>query len=97
MSRIAITGAASFLGSRLLRRLVETPGARLGGGPGRHPSAGGAPRVSYRLVDLTLPAADRKLLEVLREDEVDTVLHTAFFTDPRRDTRTRTNSNPSAP
>jgi UDP-glucose 4-epimerase len=42
--------------------------------------------VGYRLVDLTLPAADQKLIEVFREDEVDTVVHTAFFTDPRRDT-----------
>jgi UDP-glucose 4-epimerase len=42
--------------------------------------------VGYRLVDLTLPAADRKLIDVFREDEVDTVVHAAFFTDPRRDT-----------
>jgi hypothetical protein len=53
--------------------------------------------VSYRLVDLTLPAADRKLMEVFGEDEVDTVLHAAFFTDPRRDTSYATSSNPSAP
>jgi len=86
VSRIAITGAASFLGSRLLRRLVETRG------PGSvvvvdvtHPPAA-LHGVGYRLVDLTLPAADRKLMELLREDEVDTVVHTAFFTDPRRDT-----------
>jgi UDP-glucose 4-epimerase len=42
-------------------------------------------QVGYRLVDLTLPTADRKLMEVLREEEVDTVVHAAFFTDPRRD------------
>jgi UDP-glucose 4-epimerase len=86
MGRIAITGAASFLGSRLLRRLVERRG------PSSvvvldvtHPPAA-LHHVRYRLVDLTLPAADRKLLEALREEEVDTVVHTAFFTDPRRDT-----------
>jgi UDP-glucose 4-epimerase len=36
-------------------------------------------------VDFTLPAADRRLVDVLQEEEVDTVVHAAFFTDPRRD------------
>jgi UDP-glucose 4-epimerase len=86
MSRLAITGAASFLGARLLRRLTES----------REPDSVvvvdvAAPPASLRgvrhhLVDLTLPAADRRLVEVFEEDEVDTVVHTAFFTDPRRDT-----------
>jgi UDP-glucose 4-epimerase len=43
------------------------------------------PGLRHRQVDLTLPAADRRLVSVLREEEVDTVVHTAFFTDPRRD------------
>jgi UDP-glucose 4-epimerase len=86
MGRIAITGAASFLGSRLLRRLVERRGPRsLVVLDVTHPPAA-LHEVGYRLVDLTLPAADRKLLEVLKEEEVDTVVHAAFFTDPRRDT-----------
>lgn len=85
MSRIAITGAASFLGARLLRRLVDVRGADdvvvldvaappavLGG-------------VRHRLVDLTLPAADRRIVAILEEEEVDTVVHAAFFTDPQRD------------
>jgi UDP-glucose 4-epimerase len=85
MGRIAITGAASFLGARLLRRLVERLGPRsVVVLDVTHPPAA-LNRVGYRLVDLTLPAADRKLLEVLREEEVDTVVHAAFFTDPRRD------------
>lgn len=86
MGRIAITGAASFLGSRLLRRLVEQRGARsVVVVDVTHPPAA-LHNVSYHLVDLTLPGADRKLLEVLRDEEVDTVVHAAFFTDPRRDT-----------
>jgi UDP-glucose 4-epimerase len=85
VGRIAITGAASFLGARLLRRLVEQRGPRsVVVVDVTHPPAA-LHHVSHRLVDLTLPAADRRLLEVLREEEVDTVLHTAFFTDPRRD------------
>jgi UDP-glucose 4-epimerase len=85
VGRIAITGAASFLGSRLLRRLVEQRGPRaVVVVDVTHPPAA-LHHVGYHLVDLTLPGADRKLLEVLREEEVDTVVHTAFFTDPRRD------------
>jgi UDP-glucose 4-epimerase len=85
MRRVAVTGAASFLGARLLRRLVDSRG------PDRvvvldvAPPAAPLQHVRHRLVDLTLPAADRQLLEILRQEEVDTVVHAAFFTDPRRD------------
>jgi len=85
MGRLAITGAASFLGARTLRRLVETlgegevvaidiaePPATLAG-------------VRHRRVDLTEPASDQQLLDVLRDEEVETVVHMAFFTNPQRD------------
>jgi len=62
--RIAVTGAASFLGARLLRRLAEA------GGPERllavdiaaPPPALGIP---HHFLDLTEPAADQRLLETL--------------------------------
>jgi UDP-glucose 4-epimerase len=86
MGRIAVTGTSSFLGARMLRRLAEargpdevvaidiaTPPAALRG-------------VRHALVDLTLPAADQRLLEVLQAEDVETVVHAAFFTEPRRDT-----------
>jgi UDP-glucose 4-epimerase len=41
--------------------------------------------VRHLLVDLTLPGADQRLVEVFREENVDTVVHAAFFTDPRID------------
>jgi UDP-glucose 4-epimerase len=85
MSRLAMTGTASFVGARLLRRLLRA----------RDPDtllvldvaapAAGLRGVRHRLVDLTLPAADRRLVDVLQEEDVDTVVHAAFFTDPRRD------------
>lgn len=85
MGRIAITGTSSFLGGRLLRRLAEkqgpdgvvsvdiaSPPATLHG-------------VRRRLVDFTEPVSDQRLLDVFKEEEVSTVVHMAFFTDPRRD------------
>jgi len=85
MGRLAITGTSSFLGSRVLRRLVgardpdsivaidiASPPATLHG-------------VRHRMVDLTLPGADQRLVDVLEDEGVDTVVHAAFFTSPRRD------------
>ena len=85
MGRIAITGTGSFLGARLLRRLVEERGADAVvaidvARPTALPDG-----VRHHLVDLTLPGADQRLVDVFAGDEVDTVIHTAFFTSPRRD------------
>jgi UDP-glucose 4-epimerase len=83
--RIAITGTASYLGGRLLRRLV----AARGGGAVVAVDITAPPTtlrgVRHLLVDLTLPGADRRLVDVLREEDVETVFHAAFFTSPRRD------------
>jgi UDP-glucose 4-epimerase len=85
MGRIALTGTASFLGAQLLRRLVETKGAaRLLVADVAPPPA--ALDVRHRAVDLTEPAADQRLLDVFREEDVEAVLHFAFYTGPRRDT-----------
>jgi UDP-glucose 4-epimerase len=84
MARTAITGVASFLGSRVLRRLVEERGPEA---VVAVDVAAPAPAlgVRHRPLDFTLPASDQRLLELLREEEVDTVVHAAFFTNPRRD------------
>jgi UDP-glucose 4-epimerase len=82
--RLAVTGTSSFLGARLLRRLA---GER--GGDAIVAIDGAAPppalAVRHRAVDFTEPASDQRLLEAFREDEVETVVHMAFFTSPRRD------------
>lgn len=82
--RIAITGTSSLLGSRLLRSLAETRGAEavVAVDVAPPPDTLG---VDHRAVDLTQPASDQRLLDVLREDGVGTVVHCAFFTSPRRD------------
>jgi UDP-glucose 4-epimerase len=85
VARIGVTGAASFLGGRLLRRLVESRGAAnvLALDIVAPPAALG---LRHRFVDLTEPASDQHLLDVLREEKIETLVHLAYLTDPRRDT-----------
>jgi UDP-glucose 4-epimerase len=82
--RLAVTGGGSFLGGRLLPRLVEARGAdgvvAIDVGP-----APAALRARHRELDLTEPASDQTLLDVFREEDVSTVVHLAFFTGPRKD------------
>jgi UDP-glucose 4-epimerase len=85
VARIAITGTASFLGGRALRRLVEARGADAVVAVDITAPPTTLHGVRYRMVDLTLPGADRRLVDVFREEHVETVLHAAFFTTPRRD------------
>jgi UDP-glucose 4-epimerase len=82
--RIAVTGIASFLGSRILRRLAAKRG---GDGVLALDVLAPPPElgVRHRELDLTAPAADQTLLDTFREHEIDAVVHTAFFTNPRRD------------
>ena len=85
MSRIAITGTASFLGSRVLRRLVEARGADAVVAVDIAAPPTTLHGVRHRMVDLTLPGADQRLVDVFREEHVESVFHAAFFTTPRRD------------
>jgi UDP-glucose 4-epimerase len=83
--RIAVTGTASFLGARLLRRLVEARGADGVLAVDVAPPPATLDGVRHRMVDLTLPGADQRLVDTFTDEEVDVVVHTAFFTSPHRD------------
>ncbi len=85
MARIAVTGTASYLGGRILRRLVEDRGADAVVAVDIASPPATLDGLRHRMVDLTLPGADRRLVDVFEEEGVDTVVHAAFFTDPRRD------------
>lgn len=85
MGRIAITGASSFLGERFVRRLI-----REGHGDDLVVIDVAEPQISegaihFRKVDLTEPAADQAMLDLLKADSIETLVHLAFFTNPRRD------------
>ena len=81
--RVAVTGTSTFLGSRILRHLAETRGPdAVVAVDVAAPEVVGARHVD---LDLTLPDAGQRLLERLREEHARTVVHAAFFTNPRRD------------
>ncbi len=84
-SRIAITGASTFLGSRFLKRPLESGDIQSVAVVDIATLTGPLARVRQHRVDLTEPASDQVLLELLREERIDTVLHFAFFTNPQRD------------
>lgn len=85
MPRVAVTGTASFLGGRLLARLAERrgPGAVVTLDIAAPPRA--LAGVRHHEVDLTRPGSDQAMLDVFRAEDVGSVVHTAVFTNPRRD------------
>ena len=84
--RIAITGLGSFVGQRLVERLLdrEQPPTLVGldvRRPFRVPAG-----LRFREIDLTDPVADARLSEILRQERIDVVVHLAFRRFPSRDT-----------
>ena len=71
MARIALTGTASYLGGRLLRRLVTERGPEAVVAIDITPPPTTLHGVRHRMVDLTLPGADSRLVEVFREERVE--------------------------
>ena len=84
--RIAITGTSSFLGAALLRRLVDQHGADEVVAIDVASPPATLHGVRRRLLDFTEPSSDQRLMDALGEEEVDTLVHLAFLTSPRRDT-----------
>lgn len=82
---IAVTGLKSFVGSRLLARLLErTPTIRVVGIDVRRPFRLDE-RVRFHNVDLSEPDAGAKLADVLRQERVEALVHCAFRREPTPD------------
>jgi UDP-glucose 4-epimerase len=79
---VALTGAASFLGKNLVGVLEEDPSvAGIVCLDVKAPATAGKKTRFYEL-DLTRPSAEVRVAEVLRAEDVDTVLHLAFLSSP---------------
>jgi UDP-glucose 4-epimerase len=79
---VAVTGAASFLGSHLVGLLEEDE--RIGRVVAidiKPPSTGGKKTRAYE-VDLTLSAAETRIAEILTAERADAVAHLAFLANP---------------
>jgi UDP-glucose 4-epimerase len=81
---VAVTGIGTFLGRRLAERLAARPRMRVHALDRRRPYGLDA-RVPLHPIDLTRPTADADLADVLRKEEVHTVVHLAFRRAPTPD------------
>jgi UDP-glucose 4-epimerase len=79
---VAVTGAASFIGTNLIGVLEEDPGVqKLLALDTRPPATAGAKTRVYEL-NLTSATAEERLAEAFAAEAVDTVVHLAFLPSP---------------
>jgi UDP-glucose 4-epimerase len=79
---VAVTGAASFLGTNLIGLLEEDERvARIVAVDIKPPSTAGAKTRSYE-VDFTQPTTEARLAEILAAERATTVVHLAFLSSP---------------
>jgi len=82
---VAITGLGTFLGRRLVDRLLQrAPGLRIVGIDQRRPYRMDD-RVHFCRIDLTDPTADSQIAAVLHRERAEAFLHAAFRTNPTAD------------
>ena len=80
---VGITGLGTFLGQRLAERL-SARGVRVLGLDVRRPYRLEG-RIRFQRLDLTEPAADARLADVLARERVEALVHTAFRARPSAD------------
>ena len=79
---VAVTGACTYLGGELLRRLEEDPRySRVLALDVRAPAQTGG-KVEFIKLDLTQPTIDGELATLLQQAKVDTFVHGAFLAHP---------------
>jgi UDP-glucose 4-epimerase len=79
---VALTGAAAFLGSNLIGVLEEDPNVERVVAIDIEPPPTGGPKTRMYEVDLTVPASEERVAEILAAEGVDTLLHLAFLSTP---------------
>ncbi|MBA3461602.1 MAG: NAD-dependent epimerase/dehydratase family protein, partial [Deltaproteobacteria bacterium] len=80
---VAITGACTYLGGELLRRLEEDPRyEKVLALDIRPPALAPGGKVEFIKIDLTQPTVDAELATLLQRYKVDTFVHGAFLSHP---------------
>jgi UDP-glucose 4-epimerase len=80
---VAVTGACTYLGGELLRRLEEDPRyTKVLALDVRPPALAPGGKVEYVKLDLTQPTVDGDLATLLQRNAVDTFVHGAFLSHP---------------
>jgi UDP-glucose 4-epimerase len=80
---VAVTGACTYLGAELLRRLEEDPRyAKVLALDIRPPALAPGGKVEFVKIDLTQPTVDSDLATLLSKYQVDTFVHGAFLSHP---------------
>src|SRR4051812_2996030 len=80
---VAVTGACTFLGGELLRRLEEDPRyKRVLALDIRPPTLVTGGKTEFVKIDLTQPTIDGELATLLQRNAIDTLVHGAFLSHP---------------
>jgi UDP-glucose 4-epimerase len=79
---VAVTGASGFLGSNLIGMLEQDERVRRIVAIDLKPAPTGGEKTRSYEVDLTQPAAEARVAEILAAEHVDTVAHLAFLSSP---------------
>src|SRR5215813_4790411 len=79
---VAVTGAYSFLGSELIKRLEEDRRYYKVLAIDIRKPAFALTKTQFHRVDLTLPIADAELAQILSREGVGTFVHAAFLSSP---------------
>ncbi|HRE91601.1 MAG TPA: NAD-dependent epimerase/dehydratase family protein [Myxococcota bacterium] len=80
--RVALTGARTFLGDRLIRALEDDPSCEHVVVMDVRPPTSGRLKTRFHRTDLTDPSSDEHMARVLRDEGIDTLVHTAFLAYP---------------
>jgi UDP-glucose 4-epimerase len=83
---VAVTGASTFLGRRLVGMLEEDPAVRRIVVLDVKSSPAAGPKTVYYEIDLTQPGVESRLSEILHAESVDTLAHLAFASSPTQAT-----------
>ena len=83
---VAVTGAHSFLGTEVIRRLErDRRFAKVLAIDIRRPNVP-LTKTQFYKIDLTLPGADGDVARILKREQADTVVHLAFLSKPTHNT-----------